>query len=137
MIFDDKSSPNFNFDDPSSFYNLIGKNQVDDMDNMDDMIDMSNPDNHPSWAKEVNEKYAGNRSPASLGLLSEDKMYEMSKLPEPLEDEIEDQNNNKKNLFHLLLLQILRFCLICVKLLIFIRLLKVWQINRTDCRKTY
>jgi hypothetical protein len=93
MIFDDKSSPNFNFDDPSSFYNLIGKNQVDDMDNMDDMIDMSNPDNHPSWAKEVNEKYAGNRSPASLGLLSEDKMYEMSKLPEPLEDEIEDQEN--------------------------------------------
>ena len=90
MIFDDKSSPNFNFDDASSFYNLIGKNETGDM---DDMIDMSNPDNHPDWAKEVNQKYAVNRSPASSGLLSEDKIYEMSKLPEPLEDEIKDQEN--------------------------------------------
>lgn len=54
-------------------------------------------ENLPSWAQEIHSDLR-NRSPASYGatqsgLLSEDEIYEMSKLPKPFEDEIQRQND--------------------------------------------
>lgn len=63
MIFDDKESPQFEFNDPSEFYNLINRKYAVNADpgyadfkQNEDMINYSNPDEHPDWAKEINEK---------------------------------------------------------------------------------
>lgn len=58
MIFNDKISPNFQFDDENDEkYPLFDSQNLGlDMDN-DGIIDMSNPDDHPDWAKEIHDKH--------------------------------------------------------------------------------